>query len=73
MEYLSHFDFDICYVKGIKVVDALLHYYGSDTSEDVHGLNRYISKNNLRPREPGDTPSILGSLGPPRVTEAPSG
>ena len=32
-----------------------------------------IRKNNLRPREPGDTPPILGSLGPPRVTEAPSG
>ena len=35
--------------------------------------NCYIRKNNLRPREPGDTPPILGSLGPPRVTEAPPG
>ena len=45
MEYLSRFDFDICYVKGInnKVVDALSRYYKSDTSEDVHGLNEYVN------------------------------
>jgi RNase H-like domain found in reverse transcriptase/Reverse transcriptase (RNA-dependent DNA polymerase)/Integrase zinc binding domain len=38
MEYLSRFDFNIQYVKGItnKVADSLSRYYQSDTSEDSH-------------------------------------
>jgi RNase H-like domain found in reverse transcriptase len=38
MEYLSRFDFDIQYVKGVtnKVADSLSWYYQSDMSEDSH-------------------------------------
>ena len=45
MEYLSRFDFDIRYIKGIsnKVADTLLHYYESDTPEDVHGTHEYVN------------------------------
>ena len=37
MEYLSRFDFDIHYVKGItnKVTDALSWYFESDTPRDA--------------------------------------
>ena len=38
MEYLSRFDYDIQYVKGVsnKVADSLSRYYQSDTGDDVH-------------------------------------
>lgn len=47
MEYLLRFDFDIHYIKGIsnKVVDTLSHYYESATSEDVHGIHKYVNTN----------------------------
>lgn len=36
MEYLSHFDFDITYVKGVmnKVANTLSRYHGYDTPQD---------------------------------------
>lgn len=45
MEYLSCFDFNITYVKGVsnKVADALSHYYKSDTPEDQHQLAEFVN------------------------------
>ena len=45
MEYLSHFDYNIQYMKGWlnKVADALLWYYKSDTWYDVHPLDKYVN------------------------------
>ena len=44
MEYLSCFDFDICYVKGKlnKVVDALSCYYQFDSWDDAPLVQHYI-------------------------------
>jgi hypothetical protein len=44
MEYLSHFDFDICYVKGKlnKVADALSCYYQFDSWDDAPLVQHYI-------------------------------
>ena len=45
MEYLSRFDFDIRYIKGIsnKVADTLSCYYESDTSDDVYDVHEYVN------------------------------
>lgn len=45
MEYLSQFDFDICYVKGIsnKIADALSRYYESDTKFDAIPPHEFVS------------------------------
>ena len=44
MEYLSHFDFDIRYVKGKlnKVVDALSRYYQFDLWDDAPLVQHYV-------------------------------
>jgi len=54
MEYLSWFDFDIQYVKGIsnKVADSLSCYYQSDTWEDEHPPYDFVTwMYNSTPRE----------------------
>ena len=45
MEYLSRFDFDIRYIKGIlnKVSDCLSRYYESDKWNDVHDISEYAN------------------------------
>ncbi|KAF8221662.1 hypothetical protein L208DRAFT_1063040, partial [Tricholoma matsutake] len=44
MEYLSHFDFDIHYVKGKlnKVADALSRYYQFDSWDDAPLVQHYV-------------------------------
>jgi hypothetical protein len=44
MEYLSHFDFNICYVKGNlnKIADALSHYYQFDNWDEAPLVQHYI-------------------------------
>jgi hypothetical protein len=44
MEYLSCFNFDICYVKGEynHVADAFSWYYETDTWTDVHPPSEYV-------------------------------
>ena len=44
MEYLSHFDFNINYVKGKlnKVVDALSHYYQFNSWDDAPLVQHYV-------------------------------
>ena len=45
MEYLSHFDFDIRYVKGVtnKVADCLLQYYENNNWDKTHDITEYIN------------------------------
>jgi hypothetical protein len=45
MEYLSRFDFDIRYIKGInnKVADALSRYYESDAIHEYHEPHEYVN------------------------------
>lgn len=45
MEYLSRFNFDIEYVKGVsnKVADSLSRYYQSDTADDNHPPYDYVN------------------------------
>ena len=45
MEYLSQFDFDICYVKGEtnKVADTLSWYFESDTWEDATSPEEFVN------------------------------
>jgi hypothetical protein len=44
MEYLSRFNFDICYVKGKYncVANAFSQYYETDTWTDVHPSSEYV-------------------------------
>jgi len=44
IDYMSHFDFDITYVKGEynKVADCLSRYYESNTAADVHAYHDYV-------------------------------
>ncbi|KAJ8090985.1 hypothetical protein PM082_024909 [Marasmius tenuissimus] len=45
MEYLSRFDFDITYIKGItnRVADVLSRYYESDTAGEHHSPSNYVN------------------------------
>src|SRR5579875_354896 len=58
MEYLSRFNFDIRYIKGItnKVADALSRYYESDTSEDVHRTHDFVNADVRIDKEHDDLP-----------------
>src|ERR1700742_3250174 len=44
MEYLSRFDLEICYVKGItnKVADALSRYYEHDSWDKTLAAHEYV-------------------------------
>jgi hypothetical protein len=44
MDYMSHFDFDITYVKGElnKIADCLSHYFKSDATNETHEVHEYV-------------------------------
>ena len=44
MDDLSHFDFDIIYIKEElnKVVDCLFRYYESNAMDEIHDINKYV-------------------------------
>lgn len=58
MEYLSRFDCDITYIKGIhnKVADALSRYYESDTPEDKYDIAEYTNADVRLDNEGEDLP-----------------
>ena len=58
MEYLTWFDFDIQYLKGVgnKVADSLSWYYQSDTWEDIHPSYYYVNADSQLDLEGKDLP-----------------
>ena len=60
MDYLSHFNFDITYIKGKlnKVADRLSHYYESNTRADVHEPHEYVQADACIDPQEEDLPNL---------------